>query len=74
MGRLTLMSRQGDVGETWEVTDTGSVQKAKDHFDALMKKGALAFETTKPGQAEQIKEFNPEAEEIVMVPAIKGGL
>lgn len=74
MGRLTLMSRKGDVGEMWEVGNDGSIQKAKARFDELVGKGALAFETVAPGQAEQITSFKPEAEEIVLVPAIRGGV
>lgn len=73
MGRLTLMSRKGDTGETWEVGDDGSVQKAKARFDALVSKGALAFEMLKPDEGEQITTFKPEAEEIILVSAIRGG-
>lgn len=74
MGRLTIMSRCGDTDEAWEVDNNGSVKKAKAQFDALIKKGALAFETGKDCVAEQITKFNPEAIEIVMVPAIRGGV
>ena len=73
MGRLTLMSNRGDTGETWEVGDDGSVLKAETRFNELVKKGALAFEVTKPGEAEQIDKFNPEAQEILLIPAIRGG-
>ena len=74
MGKLTLMSRMGDTGETWDMGDESSVVSVRTRFNDLMKKGALAFETIKPGVAEQITEFKPEATEIVMVPQIKGGI
>lgn len=75
MGRLTIMGRSGDTGECWEVGNDGSVQRVKERFELAISKGALAFEVVKEGEpAEQIKAFNPEAREIVLVPQIKGGV
>lgn len=47
---------------------------AQDTFEAQLKKGHLAFALDKNGQqGEQIKEFDPNLKNIILVPQMKGG-
>ena len=73
MGRLTFMNRKGDTGEQWSVDDAGSVTRVRETFDLAIRKGAFAVEVLPNGQHEQVTSFKPEAEEILVIPQIRGG-
>ena len=46
----------------------------KAEFDALMSSGSyLAYAVEAPGKATAIREFDPEAQEIVLTPQLAGG-
>ena len=81
MGMLRVLSRNGDDRLTWDVTavETGdaeaaaAVREAERIFNEQRAGGATAVRVT-PGQpAERIMKFDPNAEEIVMVPRVIGG-
>lgn len=65
----------GDLKIIWDPGNKAEVKAAKDQFDALIKKGQhLAYKVTaKGGKGEQIREFDPEAEKIILAPALRGG-
>lgn len=73
MARLTFMNRKGDTGERWELDDEGSVEKVRESFNLAIRKGGFAVEVLPYGQHEQITCFKPEAEEILVIPQIRGG-
>ena len=70
-GQFRIMGRQGDLGVGWDASDPASVAAAQERFDGLLKKGGLAFKVGK--ENEQIRAFDPSAEEIILVGPIAGG-
>lgn len=72
MGILRRMGKQGDVPTKWELNDEGSIQVARERFDDAMKNRMLAFDMDE-GEGSRIKEFDPNAREIVLIPQIAGG-
>jgi hypothetical protein len=81
MGLLRVLSSHGDDRYTWDHTAamTGdleadeAVREAERIFDEQRAHGALAVRTPHDGTAERINEFDPEAEQIVLVPRVVGG-
>jgi len=81
MGVLRVLCSQGDAVYTWdeekaEIGDPGAreaIQEAERILREAQSRGAVAFRTV-PGQpAERLREFDPQAGEIVIVPRIVGG-
>jgi hypothetical protein len=66
----------GDKRLVWRADDEKSKNKAVDEFKDRLKRGWLAFkiDPNKPGnRGTQIKEFDENAEKIVMTPGVGGG-
>lgn len=65
----------GDTRLIWNKDDADEVANAKRTFDELVgKKGRLAYKVKDKGeQGEQISEFDPDAEKIIIAPRMKGG-
>lgn len=81
MGKLRILSHLGDSTVSWdtEAAAAGSaeaaeaVREAERIFAAERARGATAFRVA-PGQpAERLDRFDPDADEIVVVPRISGG-
>jgi len=81
MARLRVMSWRGDSTYEWEpprvgVVDTeadAAVREAERIFEAERARGSTAFRMM-PGQlGEKIEQFDPNAEQIIMVPRVAGG-
>jgi len=74
-GEISILDKSGDTKVIWDSTKPDEVEVAKDTFTKLKKKGYLAFEFLgKDGsKGKQVKEFDPDAERIIMSPAIVGG-
>lgn len=71
---MRTMGTSGDTKLVWDSQQDDEVANAKRTFNDLKKKGYAAFAVGPKGkQAEQIKEFDPDAESLIMVPAIAGG-
>lgn len=72
---LAIMDRvEGDYKVTWDPDDDTDVDMARASFNAAKKKGLVAFKVKKDGsKGERIREFDPEAEAIIMAPALQGG-
>ena len=69
-GKLRVLSSRGDDEYAW--TDKKSADKAMKVFDDLIAKKHAAF--AKRGDShERIKEFDPDASEIIMVKPLVGG-
>lgn len=81
MAKLRVMDpRKGDTVLEWDRTDEKSVEAAKAEFDRIIGKNFgrhVAYKVDSPGgtrrSGEPIKEFDPNAEEILMVPPLQGG-
>ena len=73
-GMLCCLDKTGDTKVVWDYKDDDSVAAAKATFDALKKKGHIAYSVKKDGSAgEVIREFDPKAEKIIMSPPMVGG-
>lgn len=81
MARLRVLSRWGDHTYHWDPQSVGAgdpeaaaaVREAERIFQAERARGALAFRVA-PGQlGERIEHFDPQAEQVVLVPRLAGG-
>jgi hypothetical protein len=72
---MEVMGREGDVKVMWDKHNTDEVDAAKSQFDKLTKeKRFLAFKVNKDGtNGDQIREFDPNLERIILVPPMVGG-
>jgi hypothetical protein len=74
MGTMATLSRAGDVRVMWNPDVPGEVAAAKKAFDEAIKKGMLAFSVKKTGEkGTQVREFDAEAEKIILAPPMRGG-
>jgi len=75
MGALHVMDpKQGDLKVIWDSENEDEVELAERQFDEAKEKGFLAFKVKKDGgKGQQIKEFDPDSEKIIMIPPIAGG-
>ena len=69
---------EGDVRLTWEPGNTEDIATARRAFNDLRGKGYLAYKVragsrTREPTREQIRTFDPEAEQIVLTPPLRGG-
>lgn len=77
MGMLRIMGRAGDTRVAWPdiVTDAegeAAVREAERIFAEERSRGTRAYEV-KGGVGTEIKEFNKQAEKILLVPPMQGG-
>lgn len=71
---LHVMDSTGDSRFMWDPEKADEVVGAKAQFDALKKKGYLAYTVDESGNKGQvIREFDPAAAAIIMVPQLVGG-
>lgn len=81
MGVLRVLCSQGDAVYTWDTerAETGdpgareAVEEAERIIREAQARGAVAFKTVPGKPAEKIRQFDPQADEIVVVPRIAGG-
>ncbi len=81
MSMLRILSSQGDDRRTWDQlqAQTGdpetlaAIQEAERIFAEVRARGGSAFEVRKGQLAVRIETFNPEAEQIIMIPQVAGG-
>lgn len=71
---MSELNENGDTKITWDADNADEVAAARAQFDALKKKGFLAFSVDRKGeQDERLTRFDPEAEKIILVPQTVGG-
>jgi hypothetical protein len=64
----------GDVKVVWDSEVADEVELARGQFDKALSKGMAAFRVTRKGdKGEQIRKFDPDAEAIIVAPALRGG-
>ncbi|MDQ3328637.1 MAG: hypothetical protein M3506_08970 [Chloroflexota bacterium] len=75
MGKLRILSKLGDTTVQWD-TKAGAeeaVREAKRIFKQELSSGSTAFRVSDAAPAERITCFDPQAEQIVIVPRVAGG-
>lgn len=81
MGVLRVLSHHGDDRYSWDrsAIETGdldavaAVHEAEKIFAEQRARGATAVRVAPGKPAERIERFDPEAEQIVMIPRVVGG-
>lgn len=71
---MRILSESGDDRIVWDKEDGYEAKEAKAKFSELLKKGYKAYSVDSKGQKNRrIKEFDVDAEEILMVPPTAAG-
>jgi hypothetical protein len=72
---LRILDHTGDTMVRWDPRNPVEVAVARQAFTARRAQGALAYRVTNGGrtQGEAIRDFDPEAREIVLTPQMQGG-
>jgi len=74
MGKIVLLGARGDRETPWDPRDAKSTAAARKVFEHHSGTEFRAFEAARPGgEATLVKEFNPEAGEIVISRRLIGG-
>jgi hypothetical protein len=64
----------GDTKLIWDKDNNDEVGAIRDTFTKLLKAGYKAFNVKADGkQGREIKEFDPDAEKLIMIPQMRGG-
>jgi hypothetical protein len=74
MGTLKTLSHEGDTRISWDADNPDEVAVAREAFLRLIRRGYLAYTADgDEARGSQIHAFDPEAETVVLVPALQGG-
>lgn len=81
MSTLRVLSHLGDSAVSWDPTRAAAgdpeaeeaVREAERIFAAERARGATAFRVAPGRPAERLEQFDPAADEIVIVPRVSGG-
>lgn len=74
-GLMSTLDRTGDTRLMWDRKNKTEVNAARRTFRDLLKDGYMAYRAVgkKGEQGEQIREFDPDAERIILVKQLVGG-
>jgi len=72
---MAMMTGHGDIKKVWNAANADEVEDARRSFNHLVKdKGYMAFKVNPDGSnGNQIREFDPTAGKLILVPAVAGG-
>lgn len=75
MAVMEIMDRTGDTKIIWSKDNPDEVENARKTFDELRKKKFIAYSVKgKNGEkGEIIREFDPDAERLILAPPMAGG-
>lgn len=74
MSELAVMDGSGDTKVMWSAGNQDEIANARRTFTDLKAKGFLAYKVTGDGsKGEVIREFDANAERIIMSPQMQGG-
>ncbi|HEX6557269.1 MAG TPA: hypothetical protein VF026_31185 [Ktedonobacteraceae bacterium] len=81
MGMLRIISKRGDDRLIWNAEEAldgdaqaqAALQEAERIFAKERAKGATAFRVEPGKPIERVEQFDPQAQQIVMVPRVVGG-
>lgn len=68
-----VMDHTGDSRHQFDSKNAAAVAEAEKRFKELTGVGFTAAERTGPGTSKLVRSFNPNAEETVFIPRLKGG-
>jgi hypothetical protein len=69
---LKILDYTGHTELKWNPHDVDDVEAVRERFESLMRRSFVAFDlSTQPGEV--IREFRPEATEILIAPKFAGG-
>ncbi len=72
--RLEVIDLTGDTKVHWDRNKEAEVAAARASYDSLKAKGYRAFRLSADGTTgEQLSDFDPTAERILMMPQMRGG-
>lgn len=69
----TMTAEHGDLEVKWDADNEEEVEQARSTFEAMKEQQYTAYRMEDGSRGEQIKEFDPEAEAILLVPRMVGG-
>ena len=71
---LIVLDATGDTKIIWDPDKSDEVETARATFNNLKKKGYLAYKVDRKGdKGEVIREFDPNAEKMILAPQTVGG-
>lgn len=74
MAEMRILDHTGDTKIIWDSRNEDETKAARDTFDDLRRKGYIGYSVRKNGDKKKvIREFDPEAEKLILVPAMRGG-
>ena len=74
VGEMNVIDSTGDTKIIWDSTKPDEVEVARDTFKKLKGKGYLAYRVKAKGdKGEIVSEFDPDAERLILAPAVAGG-
>lgn len=73
MPKQIVMDHTGDTQHEFDVKNATAVAEAEARFKELTGLGFTPAERTGPGETKLVRAFNPNAEETVFFPRLKGG-
>lgn len=74
MGVIRMLNRRGDTPTAWKVKDKKSLSEAEERFAFLLKDGfTIVKDPTSNSPGTIIREFDPNANEIIAIPQLVGG-
>jgi hypothetical protein len=74
MGLLRILGRGGDKELPWDRENPEQLDDARFVFETLLREGYQAYSLDQNGRTgEHLRQFNPEADEIVFAPRFRGG-
>lgn len=71
--RLSVMDSSGDRQVTWQPDNPSEVAAAKAIFDAVKRRGYLVYSQPAGGSGVAVRQFDPNAEDLIAVPPIVAG-
>lgn len=75
MGEMRILGKRGDTRVIWNTANDDEVKAAERQFkDLVKKKGFVAFRVLKDGsQGERVRDFDPQAGKLIIIPPMAGG-
>jgi hypothetical protein len=75
MSQMHVLDREGDTKIIWNPDNEDEVANARRTFDELRRKGFTAYrvDDTTGKRNEVLREFDPDAEKLILRPAMVGG-
>ena len=71
---LVILDASGDTRVIWDADKPAEVEAARETFTKLKAKGYLAYAVTRKGdKGEVIRDFDPDAEKMILAPQTVGG-